>query len=45
MENMLSCTPSIGAAEYMWSVRDLDLWEHDKFLNKGHKVWPNSIQT
>jgi hypothetical protein len=25
MENMLLHTPSVGAAEYMWSVRDLDL--------------------
>jgi hypothetical protein len=25
MENMLLHTPSIGAAEYMWSVCDLDL--------------------
>jgi hypothetical protein len=25
MENMLLRTPSVGAAEYTWSVRDLDL--------------------
>jgi hypothetical protein len=25
MENMLLHTPSVGAAKYMWSVRDLDL--------------------
>jgi hypothetical protein len=25
MEDMLLCTPSVGVAEYVWSVRDLDL--------------------
>jgi hypothetical protein len=25
MEDMLLHTPSVGVAEYMWSVRDLDL--------------------
>jgi hypothetical protein len=45
MENMWLRTPSVGAAkiyvECTWSWS----WEHDKFLNKGHKVWSNSIQT
>jgi hypothetical protein len=35
------CRSSRKYVECMWFWS----WKHDKFLNKGHKVWPNSIQT